>query len=109
MLESLDIMQDKDHAIARREGGECALQCYSVDRTGKDGIATSEVALGGVFSRRVICLFQGDEVQTFLAKVHEDEVDGKSMQPGGECGLSAKAAKFAEEVEEGVLGHVLGL
>ena len=31
------------------------------------------------------------------------------MQPGGEGGLAAEAAELAEEVEEGLLGHVFGL
>jgi hypothetical protein len=40
--------------------------------------------------------------------VHEDEIDGEAMQPGGEGGLAAEAADLAEEVEEGLLGHVFG-
>ena len=30
------------------------------------------------------------------------------MQPGGEGGLAAEAADLAEEVQEGLLGHVFG-
>ncbi len=40
--------------------------------------------------------------------MHEDEVDGEAVQPGGEGALAAEAAELAEEVEEGLLGHVLG-
>ena len=47
-------------------------------------------------------------LQALLAQVHEDEVDGEAVQPGGEGGLAAEAAELAEEVEERLLGHVLG-
>jgi hypothetical protein len=30
------------------------------------------------------------------------------MEPGGESGLASEAADLAEEMEEGLLGHVLG-
>ncbi len=40
--------------------------------------------------------------------MHEDEVDGEAMEPGGEGALAAEAAELAEEMEEGLLGHVLG-
>ncbi len=47
-------------------------------------------------------------LQALFAQLHEDEVDGEAMQPGGEGGFAAEAAELAEEVEEGLLGHVLG-
>ena len=71
-------------------------------------VAAAEVALGCVVFRRVDGLFERDEVEAFLAQVHQDEVDGEPVQPGGEGGLAAEAADFAEEVEEGLLGHVFG-
>ena len=47
-------------------------------------------------------------LQALFAEVHEDEVDGEAVQPGGEGGFAAEAADLAEEMEEGLLGHVLG-
>ncbi len=47
-------------------------------------------------------------LQALFAKVHENEVDGEAVQPGGEGGLSAEAADLAEEMEKGFLGHVFG-
>ncbi len=47
-------------------------------------------------------------LKALFAQMHQDEVDRKAMQPGGEGGLAAEAADLAEEMEEGLLGHVLG-
>ena len=71
-------------------------------------VAAAEVALGRVFLGGVDGLFERDEVEALLAQVHEDQVDGEAMQPGGEGGLAAEAADLAEEMEEGLLGHVFG-
>src|SRR4030088_3356660 len=41
--------------------------------------------------------------------MHQHQVYRKSMQPCGKSGLSAEAADLAEEMQEGLLGHVFGL
>jgi hypothetical protein len=91
------------------QGCDGALQGDAVDRTGEDGVAAAEVALGRILLGGVDGLLEGDEVEAFLAELHEDEVDGEAMQPGGKGGLSAEAADLAEEVQERLLGHVFGL
>src|SRR5215469_41053 len=101
-------MEDEDHAVAGRERGYGAFEGDAIDRAGELEVAAAEVALGCVVFRRVDGFLEGDEAKSFLAQVHEDEVDGEPVEPGGERGFTAEAADFAEEVEEGLLGHVFG-
>src|ERR1700756_5392221 len=101
-------MEDEDHAVAGRERGYGALEGDASEGAGELEVATAEVALGGVVFGWVDGLFEGDEVEAFLAQVHQDQIDGEPVQPGGEGGLAAEAADFAEEVQERLLGHVFG-
>jgi len=48
-------------------------------------------------------------LRPFLRRCMRTRFDGEAMEPSGEGGLAAETADLAEEVEEGVLGHVLGL
>jgi hypothetical protein len=108
MLEALYVVKNKNHAIAGRKRGYGAFEGDAVDGTGELRVATAEVALWGVIFGGIDGLFEGDEVQALFAKVHEDEVDCEAMEPGGEGGFAPEAADLAEEVEEGLLGHVFG-
>ena len=108
MLETFDVVQDEDHAVPGREGGYGSLEGDAVDGAGELGVAGAEVSLGSVVFRGVDGLFEGDELEALFAQVHEDKVDGEAVEPGGEGGLSAEAADLAEEMEEGLLGHVFG-
>ena len=108
VLVALDVVQDEDHAVAGGQGGDGALEGDAVDGAGEMDVAAAEVALGGVFVGGVDGLFEGDELQALFAELHEYEVDGEAMEPGGEGGFSAEAANLAEEMEECLLGHVLG-
>jgi hypothetical protein len=108
MLETFDVVKDEDHAVAGGKQGDGALERDAVDRTREHGVAGAEVALGRVFFGGVDGLFERDELEALFAEVHEDEVDGEAVEPGGESGLAAEAAEFAEEVEEGFLGHIFG-
>ena len=109
VLEALHVVEDEDHAISRGEGGDGALEGDAIDRAGELGVARSEVALWRVLFGWIDGFFQRDQVEAFFAKVHEDEVDGESMEPGGEGGLAAEGADLAEEMEKGFLRHVFGL
>src|ERR1017187_11003230 len=107
MLEALDVVKNKDHAVAGGQRGDGALEGDAVDGTGEHGVAAAEVAPGGVFIGGVDGLLEGDEGEALLAQAHEDEVDGEAMQPGEEGEFAPEAGELAEEVEEGFLGHVL--
>src|ERR1700733_1636257 len=72
-------------------------------------VAAAEVPLRRILFGGIDGLFQRDEVEALLAEVHEHEVDGEAMEPGGEGRLAAEAADLAEEMEEGLLGHVFSL
>ena len=109
MLEAFDVVEDEDHAIAGGKRCDGSLERDAVYRTGERLIAGAEVALGSVVLGGVDGLFERDQLQALLAQMHEHQVDGEAVQPGGEGGLAAEAAELAEEVEEGLLGHVLGL
>ena len=108
VLEAFDVVEDEDHAVAGRQRGDGALEGDAVDGAGELEVAAAEVALGRVLFGWVDGLFEGDEVEALLAQMHQDEIYRKSMKPCGEGGLAAEAADLAEEVEEGLLGHVFG-
>src|ERR1700731_3403545 len=72
-------------------------------------VAAAEVPLRRILFRGIDGLFQRDEVEAFFAEVHEHEVDCEAMEPSREGRLAAEAADLAEEVEEGLLGHVFSL
>jgi hypothetical protein len=48
------------------------------------------------------------KTDAFLAKVHQDVVDGQSMQPGSECRFTTKTTNFAKELDEDLLREILG-
>ena len=48
MFETFDVVQDKDHAVARRERGDGTLECDAVDGACELRVATAEVALWGI-------------------------------------------------------------
>ena len=108
VLEAFDVVEDEDHAVAGRQRGDGALEGDAVDGAGELEVAAAEVALWRVVFGGVDGLFEGDEIEAFFAEMHQDQIYRKAMQPGGESGLSAEAADLAEEMEEGLLGHVLG-
>ncbi len=108
VLEAFDVVKDKDHAVPGREHGDRAFERDTVYGTREHGVAGAEVALGRVFLGWVDGLFQGDKLETLFAQVHEDEVDGETVQPGGEGALATEAIELAKEMKEGLLGHVLG-
>src|ERR1700737_1187644 len=101
MFITLYIVQNKDHPVAGRQGGDSALQRDAVDRPGEMEVAAAEVTLGGVLVGGVDGLLKRDQLQALLAELHQHEVDGEAVQPGGECGLTAEAADLAKEVQEG--------
>ena len=109
MLETFDVVKDKDHAVAGGQGGDGTFQRHAVDRAGQHGVAAAEVAFWRVFLGWADGLFERDQVQTLLAQVHQDEIDRQAVQPGGEGALAAEAADLTEQVEEGLLGHVFRL
>ncbi len=109
MLEAFDVVKDEDHAVARGKQSYGAFEGDAVDGAGEGLIVGAEVAPGSVVLGGADGLFEGDELEALLAQMHEDEVDGEAVQPGGEGALAAEAAELAEEMQEGVLGHVLGL
>ena len=47
MLKAFNIVEDKNHPIPGRKGGNGALQGHAVHGTGKDRIAGAEVAFRG--------------------------------------------------------------
>ena len=95
MLEAFYVVKDKDHAVAGRERGDGALEGDAVDGTRELRVAAAEVALWGVVFGGVDGLLERDEVQALFAKVHEDEIDRKAMEPGGECGFPPKASDLS--------------
>ena len=108
VLEAFYIVKDEDHAVAGRERGDGALEGYAVDGAGEVRVAAAEVALGASSSEGLMVSSRETRLQALFAKVHEDEIDRKAMEPCGEGGFAAEAADLAEEMEEGVLGHVFG-
>src|SRR5579871_323634 len=108
MFETFDVVKDKDHAVAGRKRCDGALKGDAVYGACQLRVATAEIAFWGVVFGGVDGLFEGDQIQALFAKVHEDKIDRKAMEPSGEGRFAAEAADFAEEVEEGFLSHVFG-
>jgi hypothetical protein len=108
VFEAFDVVEDEDHAIAGRERSDGALESNTVDRAGELEVAAAKVALGCVLFGGVDGLFKRDEVEALFAQMHQDQIYRKSMKPRGEGGFTTEAADLAEEMEEGLLGHVFG-
>jgi len=105
MLVAFDVVQGEDRAIAGRQLCDRFVEGDTVDNRHRVRVFRPFHDLNGrltVFGR----LFHPHAA---LAEMHQDLVDGKTMQPCRESRLAAKASYFSKELYEDLLREVFGL
>jgi len=102
---TLDVVKGKYRAVTGRQLCYRFVQSYAVDYRHSIRVFSAFNDLDRRFT--VVCrLFHLDAA---LAKMHQDLVDGQSVQPRRKGGFPAKAANFSKELNEDFLCEVFCL
>ena len=90
VVKTLNIVKEKDAAIPRRHGGQGSIDVEAVDYPGLRQITKAETASGAlvwdIFHQEI----EGHNRKCALAQVHQNSVDGESMEPRRKGGVAAK-------------------
>jgi hypothetical protein len=105
---AIDLVEYKDIPVASRQFFHSASQRDSVDGTGKTIVDLAMLSLGCAF-RLADRFIERELPETFLAKAHQDRVDGYAMKPRRNGGISAEAPELTKDLHESILGQIFGL
>jgi hypothetical protein len=107
-IESVNIMEEKDAPIALRHVGQSSIEVETVSHAGLHQVASTEAA-ADTFVRDVFHqVVEGDDRQCAFAQVHQNGVNGESMQPRGKGRVTAKHGNPPVDLEKCFLGKVFG-
>lgn len=102
---SFNIVKGKNRAVARRQLSNGFVERYAIHYRHRIGV------LGALdyLDRRFTVIRRLLHLDAALAKVHQDLIDGQSVQPGGKGRLTTKASNFSKELNEDFLCEVFSL
>ena len=106
MLESLDIVKDKDESVAGWKAGDGTLQGEPVNRAGEEGVRGAETAPRAIIGRRVHGLIERNQVEALAPQLHENDIDRQPVQPRRKGRVAAEGGDFAVQLQEGFLHKV---
>lgn len=107
---SLNVMENYHEFLERAELLQSTLQIEAVERARQECVGDGELLeMAGVIAFRIAVLLERSFGRTFLAHAHQSEIDGDTVQPGGESGIAAEGADFAKDHHESILEEILGL
>ena len=109
MLVAFDIVKQEDEPVSGREVGDGLFERKAVDGTGESEVGGTKAASWAFFGGGFHGLVERDQLQALAAELHEDDIDGEAVEPGGKGGVAAEGGDFAVELEEGFLGEIFGL
>ncbi|MDQ1636663.1 MAG: hypothetical protein QOF62_2 [Pyrinomonadaceae bacterium] len=104
MFVSFNIVKGKNRAVAGRQLGNSFIERYAVHDRHRIWVFGAFDDLYWRFTV-VRCLFHLDAA---FAEMHQDLIDGQTMQPGGKGRLTTKASNFSKELDEDLLCQVFG-
>jgi hypothetical protein len=107
MLVTLDIVQNENRPVARRQLFHRALQINPVNRSAQAQIRGANIfpgATGVLIGLRGF--FQRSHRERLLSQAHQDNVNGHPVQPGRESRFAAERADFAEQLQERFLHQI---
>ena len=102
---TFNIVKGKDRAVAGRQLGDRFIQRYAIHYRHR-------IRVLGAFNylyRRFAVVGRLLHLDAAFAEVHQDLIDGKTMQPSGKSRLTTKASNLAKELDEDFLSEVLRL
>jgi hypothetical protein len=106
MVEALNIVKEKDAAIPWRHCSQGPIDGEAVDDSSLRQIANSKTAsrafLWNVFHQQV----ERDNGERVLAQVHQNSVDGKSMEPRRKSRVAAKQRDSTVDLVVCFLGEI---
>ena len=108
MFKTMYIVKEEDIPIARRQSGYGAINGQTVNDPDLHRIQGAEIVsemLIGLVGHQLIECNNG---QRALAQMHQYDVDGHSMQPSGECGVTSKTYELAVQLNKSFLREVFG-
>ena len=105
MFVSLNIVKGKNRAVAGRQLTNCFVQRDAIHDWHRIRVLCAFHNLDRRFAV-VSCLFHLDAA---FAEVHQDLIDGQTVQPGGKGRLTTKASNFSKELNEDLLRQVFSL
>jgi hypothetical protein len=71
-------------------------------------MAPDKLRSGAFFRFRFQSLIQGNHSQPLLAQMHQHNIDGHSVQPGGKGRVAAEACNPAMQLKKNLLSQVFG-
>lgn len=90
MIETLNIVKEKDAAIPGRHRSQSSINVETIYYARLHKIASAETTAGALFRDVFHEVIERYNRECPLAQVHQDSVDGQSMEPGRKGGVAAK-------------------
>jgi len=109
VLVPFNIVQNEDEAVTGGQVGDGALESEAINGSAEGEVWRAEASSWSVGLSGLHGLIERGELKAFFAEVHEDDVDGESMEPGGEGRIAAEGCDLAVKLQEGFLGEVFSL
>jgi hypothetical protein len=107
MIETLNIVEEKDAAIPWRHRGQGSIDRDAINDSGLRQIANPKTAAGAlvwnVFHQQV----ERNNGKCVFAQVHQNSVDGEPMEPRCKCRVATKQRDPPMDLEERFLGEIL--
>jgi hypothetical protein len=108
MIKTLNIVKKKDAAIPGRHGSQGSMNVEAVYYTGLQKITSTETTAGPLFRDVFHQVIERYNRQCALTQVHQDSVDGQSMEPSGEGGVATKQRNSPVDLEKCFLREIFG-
>src|SRR5579859_573231 len=109
MFIALNVVENKNHAVAGRQVADGPLEHHAVNRAGERQIEAAKLFGSALLEAWLKRFLKRDLGQRFFAQVHKYCVHREAMQPGGKGGLAAEESDLAIELQESFLRQILGL
>jgi hypothetical protein len=90
VIKTVNIVEEKDASITGRHSSQGSIDVDAVSHAGLHQVAGAETTAGALFwdlFHQVIERYNG---QCTFAQVHQNSVDGESVEPSGKGGVAAK-------------------
>src|ERR1700676_1305292 len=83
------------------------MKIHAIEKAEEAQVGGANVDSGPVlFSSVAPPFIERNRYRSFLAKAHEHDVGGETVQPGGEGRFAAERVNFAEQLEKGFLSQI---
>lgn len=108
VIETVNIVEKEDAAIAGRHRCHGSIDVEAVSHSSLHQVAGAEATAGAFFRDVFHEVIEGYNRQCAFAQVHQNSVDGESMEPRGECGVTSEHRNSPVDLEKCLLSKIFG-